>query len=112
MLFWILQVWFQNARAKYRRNLLKQEQDKQGNNGSSQDATKNTLTELSNSRSPALSDISSSPSLSELQNNSNVDNDQSSSGSGLTELFSTTMNAMNWATIHRSHWAIYLYRYL
>ena len=57
------------------------------------DANSNTLTELSNSGSPALSDISSSPSLSELQGPLG-DGDQNSSGSSLTELFTNSINTM------------------
>ncbi len=129
----ILQVWFQNARAKYRRNLLKQQggdsSPRDGKNGDINSKTSDSLTELSHdgSRSPGLSDISSTPSLSDLQNSSmecdsvgadphDMDvppphhhphphphhphhlvepNNNDSSGTSLTELFSNSIAAMN-----------------
>lgn len=86
----VLQVWFQNARAKFRRNCQKQEQDRvsgggqPGQNQSSQGSDKSgnadsqAIGELSNERSPGLSDISSAPSLSDLQG-SCLDSDHSNS---------------------------------
>ena len=94
----ILQVWFQNARAKYRRNLLKQQSDN-GKGGDSIKSDSQSLAEISNTHSPhspsGLSDISSTPSLSEL-GSTTLEPDQNSSGSSLTELFSNSINAMNW----------------
>lgn len=109
------QVWFQNARAKYRRNLLKQEQDKQkpstadcsaksdkagSEGGSSVGASKvhgssNNAASGSNGRrlpqrtthSPSLSDISSTPSSSELPPDELFDLDHSTSGSTILEMF-------------------------
>ncbi|XP_064649177.1 LIM/homeobox protein Lhx9-like isoform X2 [Lineus longissimus] len=100
----VLQVWFQNARAKYRRNLLRQESgdgrglstdgDKDGDDGQT------SLTELTNAGSPGLSDISSTPSLSDL-GTASVDGDIGDMGSvhngenSLTDLFSSSINSIN-----------------
>ncbi|CAH1786675.1 unnamed protein product [Owenia fusiformis] len=110
----VLQVWFQNARAKYRRNLLRQESGEGNNNNNSKNDGQlsssemgspgsNAMADLSNSRSPALSDISSTPSLSDLQSGtmdhmdsmdtidrlSRLEHDQSSS---LTDIFHNSLN--------------------
>ncbi|GAB1597429.1 LIM/homeobox protein Lhx9-like [Argonauta hians] len=83
----VLQVWFQNARAKYRRNCQKQDQDRgPGNNQpgltpsnqSSENGSNSeiqTVGDLSIERSPGLSDISSTHSL----QGSCLDSDQSNS---------------------------------
>ncbi|KAI8517904.1 LIM/homeobox protein Lhx2 [Branchiostoma belcheri] len=61
----VLQVWFQNARAKYRRNLLRQQSDSQ----SSQNAQKDpSITELPAS-TPALGNVVSPTSRSSNNNN-------------------------------------------
>jgi hypothetical protein len=102
-------VWCQNARAKYRRNVLKQEDkgsvgsgpldsgnqsmngDKLGDSPSLDD---DELEMDMSAGSPAMSDISSSPSLSDLQSGPlEPDHDQSSSS--LSELFSNTINSIN-----------------
>ncbi|KAJ8301045.1 hypothetical protein KUTeg_022564 [Tegillarca granosa] len=99
----VLQVWFQNARAKYRRNVLKQEDGKPGQAGNSpgqsgtspnEDKNKDSqsLSEMTDSPSPAMSDISSTPSLSELQS-SHLESDHSSSS--LSDLFTTSINSIN-----------------
>ncbi|KAL5011794.1 hypothetical protein ScPMuIL_010345 [Solemya velum] len=99
----VLQVWFQNARAKYRRNVLKQDTDKptqsgstaQSGSGSTGEKSKDSqsLSDLNESGSPAaLSDISSTPSLSDLHNGP-LDHDQSSNS--LSDLFSSTINSIN-----------------
>ncbi|XP_067662093.1 LIM/homeobox protein Lhx9-like [Haliotis asinina] len=96
----VLQVWFQNARAKYRRNLLKQQDSDKGNsntNGSSngdksKDSHDQSLTDLSNTRSPALSDISSNASLSDIQTPA-LDTDQGSNS--ISDLFSSTIASIN-----------------
>ena len=109
-----LQVWFQNARAKYRRNILKQQGDSSPRDGKNPEGSSKTSDSLASdmshgSRSPALSDISSSPSLSDLQNSSmecesmdhsHLDhthprhrmepNNNDSTGTSLTELFSVS----------------------
>nr|KAG5701708.1 hypothetical protein BaRGS_004310 [Batillaria attramentaria] len=101
----VLQVWFQNARAKYRRNLLKQQQDsdKPGQgaatspSGADKDQQKDgsgSITDLSNTRSPALSDISSTPSLSDLQSGA-MESGGDQSSSSITELFSSTIASIN-----------------
>ncbi|XP_013402765.1 LIM/homeobox protein Lhx9 isoform X2 [Lingula anatina] len=77
----VLQVWFQNARAKYRRNLLKQEASMSDKKQTDGEQNQQSLTELStDSRSPPLSEISSTPSLSDLQNTS-IEHVQDHSGS-------------------------------
>ncbi|KAK7095135.1 hypothetical protein V1264_006583 [Littorina saxatilis] len=99
----VLQVWFQNARAKYRRNVLKQQSDADGKSGSTTppaggDSKKDgsgSMTDLSNTRSPgALSDISSTPSLSDLHSSA-VDSGGDQSSSSITELFSSTIASIN-----------------
>ncbi|PVD21960.1 hypothetical protein C0Q70_17763 [Pomacea canaliculata] len=102
------QVWFQNARAKYRRNLLKQQQDadKNGQGAASSPTGGDTnkerekdasgsLTDLSNTRSPALSDISSTPSLSDLQSGAMESGGEQGSSSSISELFSSTIASIN-----------------
>ncbi|XP_025113346.1 LIM/homeobox protein Lhx9-like [Pomacea canaliculata] len=104
----VLQVWFQNARAKYRRNLLKQQQDadKNGQGAASSPTGGDTnkerekdasgsLTDLSNTRSPALSDISSTPSLSDLQSGAMESGGEQGSSSSISELFSSTIASIN-----------------
>ena len=102
----VFQVWFQNARAKYRRNLLKQQQDSdkpgQGaatspsgaDNKDGQKEGSGSITDLSNTRSPALSDISSTPSLSDLHSSA-MDSGGDQSSSSITELFSSTIASIN-----------------
>ncbi|KAI0222224.1 hypothetical protein LSAT2_026508 [Lamellibrachia satsuma] len=102
----ILQVWFQNARAKYRRNQLKQ-QDRSAcvddggqcpvqdagsltlDDSCSNSSSKLTAAEASSgAHSPAISDISSSPSLSVLRGNTS-ESESLPSGSALAGLFSS-----------------------
>ncbi|KAL8599735.1 hypothetical protein ACOMHN_031890 [Nucella lapillus] len=103
----VLQVWFQNARAKYRRNLLKQQQDsdKPGsgaatspsgadNKEGGKEGGGGSMTDMSNTRSPALSDISSTPSLCDLQSSA-MDSGGDQSSSSITELFSSTIASIN-----------------
>lgn len=89
-------MWFQNARAKYRRHVLKQEQAKgEGQNGTeaefrlSEDekADDKTYTEMSNNSSSSLSDMSDIPpsGVSEYDQHT----------SGLSELFSNTISTIN-----------------
>ncbi|XP_060073412.1 LIM/homeobox protein Lhx9-like isoform X2 [Ylistrum balloti] len=99
----VLQVWFQNARAKYRRNVLKQD-DKPGGGGSQggsqagdspedeKSKENQSLSEMTDSGSPAMSDISSSPSLSELHS-SHMESDHSSSS--LSDLFTNSINSIS-----------------
>ena len=95
------QVWFQNARAKYRRHVLKQDDGKP----SSQENTERDLHlsdddkiddksfgEISNNSSSSLSDLSSTQSLSDIQNGM-LDYEQGSSS--LPDLFTSTINAIN-----------------
>lgn len=104
----VLQVWFQNARAKYRRNVLKSDSDKTGQGGSQSsdqsavspdddkikdDQSISELTELDDSQSPdAMSDISSTPSLSDLHSN-NMESDHSTSS--LSDLFTNSINSLS-----------------
>lgn len=104
----VLQVWFQNARAKYRRNMLKSDSDKTGQGGSQSsdqsavspdddkikdDQSISELTELDDSQSPdAMSDISSTPSLSDLHSN-NMESDHSTSS--LSDLFTNSINSLS-----------------
>jgi len=104
----VLQVWFQNARAKYRRNQLKQ-QDRGGaacpedgatcptqdggsftlDDSCSNSSSKLTAAEASSgAHSPALSDLSSSPSVSVLRGNTS-ESESLPSGSALAGLFSS-----------------------
>lgn len=129
----MLQVWFQNARAKHRRTVIKETDKLQvtrnnnnnnsnsGNNGDVIDKNsgsnsadgmmrKNNLscmTEMSNgSPSPSLSDISTTPSLSILdgrhlsrhcgrQGPGIIDHDHNSSGSGLNDIFASTLHSIH-----------------
>lgn len=99
----VLQVWFQNARAKHRRNQMKTDGDKpekttDSNDPSSEnmedDKNKDSLSmsEITDSQSPLMSDISSSPSLSELQGG-HVESDHSTSS--LSDLFTNSINSIN-----------------
>ncbi|KAK3749257.1 hypothetical protein RRG08_038643 [Elysia crispata] len=105
----MLKVWFQNARAKYRRNLLKQQDSTdsgkagQGQTGQGspeghdmKDGVKDTGSTCDmNAGSPALSDISSTPSLSDIQS-SNIETDHnSSSNNSISDLFSSTIATIN-----------------
>lgn len=103
------QVWFQNARAKYRRNMLKSDPDKPNQGGSQSsdqsavspdddklkdDQSISELTELDDSQSPdAMSDISSTPSLSDLHSNT-MESDHSTSS--LSDLFTNSINSLSW----------------
>ena len=99
------QVWFQNARAKYRRSLLKQQhseiekgvttspsitdiKDDCGDNGCE------NMGDDCNTRSPALSDISSSPSLSDINSNA-VDSGDDQSLSSIADIFSSTVDTLH-----------------
>ncbi|XP_060598268.1 LIM/homeobox protein Lhx9-like [Ruditapes philippinarum] len=97
----VLQVWFQNARAKYRRHVLKQEQTK----GDGQAVTDSefrlsddektddkAFTEMSNNSSSSLSDMSSTQSLPDMPAGI-TDYDQQNGG--LTELFTNSISAIN-----------------
>ena len=103
----IFKVWFQNARAKYRRNLLKSDSDKPGqSDGTSGDhpdspdegkdkdnQSVDEMTELDDSQSAdAMSDISSTPSLSDLHG-SHIESDHSSSS--LSDLFTNSINSLS-----------------
>ncbi|KAK3088041.1 hypothetical protein FSP39_013846 [Pinctada imbricata] len=103
----VLQVWFQNARAKYRRNLLKSETDKPGQNGNQSEdqpgspddgkdkdnQSVDEMTELDDSQSADnMSDISSTPSLSDLHG-SHIESDHSSSS--LSDLFTNSINSLS-----------------
>nr|AAV84105.1 apterous [Euprymna scolopes] len=96
----VLQVWFQNARAKFRRNCQKQDQDRvsgggqTGQNQTGQGSDKSdgqAMGELSNEHSPGLSDISSAPSLSDLQG-SCLDSDHSNS---LSDFFTGNITSLS-----------------
>ncbi|KAK6978351.1 LIM/homeobox protein Lhx9 [Biomphalaria glabrata] len=102
----VLQVWFQNARAKYRRNLLKQ-QDSEGGTKAGQGALPdspdghdkeskdtNSIGDM-NAGSPALSDISSTPSLSDIQSSNMETDHNSSSNNSISDLFSSTIATIN-----------------
>ncbi|XP_059155484.1 LIM/homeobox protein Lhx9-like [Physella acuta] len=102
----VLQVWFQNARAKYRRNLLKQ-QDSEGGTKAGQGQVpespdgrdkemkdSNSITDM-NAGSPALSDISSTPSLSDIQSSTIETDHNSSSNTSISDLFSSTIATIN-----------------
>lgn len=95
----VLQVWFQNARAKYRRHVLKQEQNK----GEGQSVTDSefrlsddektddkTYTEMSNNSSSSLSDLSSTQS--DIQSGLSEFDQQNG---GLTELFASSISSIN-----------------
>ncbi|XP_064616335.1 LIM/homeobox protein Lhx9-like isoform X2 [Liolophura sinensis] len=93
----VLQVWFQNARAKYRRNLIKLESDRGGlggdeNAGEDGDCVKDSMGDMASSPSPSLSEISSSPSLSDLHS-STIEPDQSSNS--LPDLFTSSIASIN-----------------
>lgn len=94
-------MWFQNARAKYRRHVLKQEQTK----GEGQTVTDNEYrlsddekaddkgyTEMSNNSSSSLSDMSSTQSLPDMPAGI-TDYDQQNDG--LSELFTNSISAIN-----------------
>ena len=90
------QVWFQNARAKYRRHVLKQEQTKgDGQNGGDAEfrlsddekADDKTYVEMSNNSSSSLSDMSDIP--------PSVSDYDQHTPNGLSELFSSTISTMN-----------------
>ncbi|KAH9507451.1 LIM/homeobox protein Lhx9 [Bulinus truncatus] len=100
-------VWFQNARAKYRRNLLKQ-QDTEGGNKSgpggqvpdSPDGNDKEMKDSGsigdmNAGSPALSDISSTPSLSDIHSSAMETDHNSSSNNSISDLFSSTIATIN-----------------
>ncbi|XP_029638826.1 LIM/homeobox protein Lhx9-like isoform X3 [Octopus sinensis] len=112
----VLQVWFQNARAKYRRNILKQEekqipppqqQQQQQQLQRHQAAVMEQICDTQSrasvelgvgggihcNKSPALSDLSSTPSLSDLhhQGTSSLSDPDASGGSSLAELFTNTI---------------------
>ena len=95
------QVWFQNARAKYRRHMLKQETGKteDGQDVSTEfrlsDDEKSrdkSYTEMSNNSSSSLSDIGSTQSLSDIQSGMAEFEHPTSS---LSELFTSTISTIN-----------------
>ncbi|CAD5121365.1 DgyrCDS9888 [Dimorphilus gyrociliatus] len=88
----VLQVWFQNARAKYRRNILKQEQDKGDNRITADELKQETLSEMHNGSvtSPAMSDTSSATSMTDIHNG-HQENEHPSS---LSDLFSNSLTNM------------------
>lgn len=97
----VLQVWFQNARAKHRRNQMKSDGDKpdKADNQTSSDNIDDdkhkdslSMSEITDSQSPIMSDISSSPSLSELHSG-HVESDHSTSS--LSDLFTNSINSIN-----------------
>ncbi|CAG2241146.1 LHX2_9 [Mytilus edulis] len=97
----VLQVWFQNARAKHRRNQMKSDGDKpekaddQSESGTMDDdkiKDSMSMSEITDSQSPMMSDISDSPSLSELQS-VHVESDHSTSS--LSDLFTNSINSIN-----------------
>ena len=93
-----LQVWFQNARAKYRRNLLKGQGKQSGDEGELKTGGSRheaSLSELSSATSPAMSDSSSTPSLPDMTSSSRDESIEQLSNSNLTELFSTSLNAVD-----------------
>ncbi|KAK2189132.1 hypothetical protein NP493_115g14003 [Ridgeia piscesae] len=94
----VLQVWFQNARAKYRRNLLKGQGKQSGDEGELKTGGSRheaSLSELSSATSPAMSDSSSTPSLPDMTSSSRDESIEQLSNSNLTELFSTSLNAVD-----------------
>ena len=81
------QVWFQNARAKFRRSQAKYSPE-EGSNTTKADTNTSEetdqLLDLTNRRSPALSDVSSNQSVTD-----SVDiHENGNSGDSLTDLFS------------------------
>lgn len=111
--FWYFQVWFQNARAKYRRNLLKQDcssdKNKQSDNSDASSKNNNNmdrslspefpdLPDIPNSRSPgSFSDLSSTPSLSEFHGQHHITTSDSDANhnSSFGDLFSHVTASMN-----------------
>lgn len=98
--FSYLQVWFQNARAKYRRHVLKQEQTKGDGQvvadsdfrlSDDEKGDDKSYAELSNNSSSSLSDMSSQ-SISDLPAGMTEFDQQNG---GLTELFTNSISAMN-----------------
>ena len=96
-------MWFQNARAKYRRNLLKQQDSEPGSQGKGQgdpgspggEGQGELKDEDMMQGSPALSDISSTPSLSDLHSQTLETDHNSSSNTSMSDLFSSTLAAIN-----------------
>ena len=90
-----MQVWFQNARAKSRRSVMRQDGQNppSSENGNSQE-TPTPLPELpTNQGSPAASDMSSN-SITEIQNTSLEAEDEFSSPN-LSDIFVNTLNTVN-----------------
>lgn len=100
--FYFFQVWFQNARAKHRRNQMKSDGDKPDKADNPNHTSDNidddkhkdslSMSEITDSQSPIMSDISSSPSLSELHSG-HVESDHSTSS--LSDLFTNSINSIN-----------------
>ena len=92
------QVWFQNARAKYRRSLLKGQGKLSGDEGEVKtegSRHETSLSELSSANSPAMSDTCSTPSLPDVPSSSRDDSNEPLSNNNLMELFSTSLNAVD-----------------
>ena len=97
----VFQVWFQNARAKYRRHVLKSDDTKpnlqenaEGELPLSDDEKidDKSFGEISNNSSSSLSDLSSTQSLSDIQSGI-IDYEQG--GTSLPDLFTSTLNTIN-----------------
>ncbi|KAL3871916.1 hypothetical protein ACJMK2_039988 [Sinanodonta woodiana] len=100
----ILFVWFQNARAKHRRQVMKHDGEKSESGADAQtegvthlDGEKSddskTFVDISNNSSSEHSNMSSTPSLSDIQNG--MAEYEPGTGTRISDLFSSTLNSLN-----------------